>query len=226
MEDMAHNPSLPTDPTIDEIRGHLAPLIASNAAFDGWSSAALNMAAQHLGIVPEIAALAFTGGPVDMIDAWFAHIDAAMLAACPPERLATMKVNEKIRTLVEARLALIVSDKESLRRALAILAMPQNLAKAARLSWRAADVMWQAAGDVAVDYNHYTKRMMLAGIYSATLLALLDDESEGHADSHAFLTRRIGDVMRFEKAKARLSANRERRPSLARFVGRLRYHAR
>jgi len=223
---MVYTASLPADPTVDEIRAHLAPLIASNAAFDGWSHAALDMAAQQAGLVPEIIALAFDGAPVGMIDAWFAHIDAAMLTACSPERLATMKVSDKIRTLVEARLDLLKRDRESLRRALAILAMPQNLVRAAKLSWRAADVMWRAAGDVAVDYNHYTKRMMLAGIYSATLLAFLDDESEDYADTRAFLTRRIGDVMRFEKAKARLSVNRERRPSLARFVGRLRYHAR
>jgi ubiquinone biosynthesis protein COQ9 len=107
-----------------------------------------------------------------------------------------------------------------------ILALPQNVARAARLGWRAADHIWRAAGDTAVDYNHYTKRTLVAGIYAATLLVFLDDESEGHADTKAFLGRRIEGVMRFEKAKARLSANAERRPSLARFVGRLRYHAR
>lgn len=226
MRGMADTAPLPDDPTVDEIRAHLAPSIASNAAFDGWSPAALDMAAQQLGIATEIAALAFPGGPVGMIDAWFAHIDATMLVECPPERLATLKVGERIRMLIEARLVLMAPDKEALRRALAILAMPQNLTKAAKLGWRAADVMWRAAGDTSVDYNHYTKRMTLSGVYSTTLLAFLNDESEDHADTRAFLGRRLGDVMRFEKAKARLSANRERRPSLARFVGRLRYHAR
>lgn len=104
--------------------------------------------------------------------------------------------------------------------------MPQNVARAAKLGWHAADIMWRAAGDTAVDYNHYTKRTLLAGIYTATLLAFVNDESEDHADTRAFLARRIDGVMRFEKAKAGFTRRAEQRPSLARFVGRLRYRMR
>ncbi len=223
---MAVSPALPPDPTLDEVRAALAPLVARNAAFDGWSEAAVDMAAELVGVDREIAALAFDGGAIAMIDAWFAHVDAAMLAACPAERLGAMKVRDKITALIEARLDAMARDREALRRALSILALPRNVARAARLGWRAADHIWRAAGDTAVDYNHYTKRTLVAGIYAATLLVFLDDESEGHADTKAFLGRRIEGVMRFEKSKARLSASAERRPSLARFVGRLRYHAR
>lgn len=225
MKLMVHSP-LPDDPTLDEVRAALAPLVARNAAFDGWSMAALDVAAEQLGVAPEIASLAFEGKALSMIDAWFAHIDAAMLRACPPERLASMKIREQITALVEARLNAMERDRESLHRALSILAMPQNLARAAQLGWRAADHMWRAAGDTAVDYNHYTKRTLLAGIYSATLLVFVNDESEGHADTSAFLARRIEGVMRFEKAKAQLTARSDHMPSLARFIGRLRYHAR
>lgn len=218
--------TLPADPTLDEVRAALAPLVARNAAFDGWSEAAVGLAAQQAGVDPEIAALAFAGNAVAMIDTWFADIDAAMLRSCPPERLSTMKIREKISTLVEARLDALEPDKEALRRALSILAMPQYIAHATKLGWRAADHMWRAAGDSAVDYNHYTKRMLLAGIYAATLLVFLNDGSEGHSDTRAFLGRRIEGVMRFEKAKAQMTAKAEYRPSLARFVGRLRYRAR
>jgi len=217
---------LPADPTLDEVRAVLAPIIARNAAFDGWSKAAVEMAASQVGVDPVIAALAFDGGPMAMIDAWFAHIDAAMLSACPSKTLGAMKIREKISALVEARLAAMKPDKESLRRALSILAMPQNMARAAQLGWRAADHMWRAAGDTSVDYNYYTKRSILAGIYAATLLVFMNDESDNHAETSAFLARRIEGIMRFEKTKARFTRNAERRPSLARFVGRLRYHAR
>ena len=217
---------LPDDPTLDEVRTALAPLVARNAAFDGWSKSAIDMAARQAGVAPDIAQLAFDGGAMTMIDAWFAHIDSAMLNTCPAEKLASLKIREKIAALAEARLDTLAMDREALHRALPILAMPHNLARAAKLGWRAADLMWRAAGDDATDYNHYTKRMLLAGIYSATLMAFINDESENHADTLAFLARRIDDVMRFERGKARFTARREHRPSLARFVGRLRYHAR
>ncbi|MES3153457.1 COQ9 family protein [Sphingomonas faeni] len=211
------------DLTLDEIRATLAPGIAANAAFDGWSDAARDMAADGAGIDKDVAALAFRHGPVEMIDAWFAHIDGVMLAAVPPERLAFMKVREKITALIEARLDATSADRESLRRALAILALPQNLAKATRLGWRTVDTIWHAAGDVATDYNHYTKRTILLGVYASTVTVFLDDESEGLADTRAFLARRIDGIMRFEKAKAGFLKRTEHGFSLSRFVGRLRY---
>jgi ubiquinone biosynthesis protein COQ9 len=211
------------DLTLDEIRALLAPGIAANAAFDGWSDAARDMAAQAEGVDTDIAALAFKDGPVDMIDAWFAHIDGVMLAAVPPERLALMKIREKITALVEARLDATSIDRESLRRALAILALPQNLAKATRLGWRTVDSIWRAAGDVATDYNYYTKRTILLGVYASTITVFLDDESESLADTRAFLGRRINGIMQFEKAKAGFLKRTEHGFSLSRFVGRLRY---
>lgn len=214
------------DMTLDEIRDLLAPVLARHAAFDGWRKEAVIMAAAEKGVDADIAALAFADGPVDMIDAWFASIDAAMLDALPPETLDALSIRKKIIALVEARLALVAPDREALRRALAILAMPTNTARAARLGWRAADAMWRAAGDTSTDLAHYTKRITLAGVYAATLLVFVDDASEGHADSRAFLARRIEGVMRFEKLKAKIKGvGGGERLSLARFVGRLRYPA-
>ena len=213
----------PADLTLDELRPLLAPAIAANAAFDGWGEAALGMAADAADVDRGIAALAFPGGAVDMIDAWFAWVDARMADALPLETLATIKVRERITELVEARLAAVAADRESLRRALAVLAMPQNLARAARLGWRTVDLIWRQAGDTATDYNHYTKRAILLGVYGATVTVFLDDDSEGWADTRAFLARRIEGIMRFEKTKAGFIKRAEHRPSLSRFIGRLRY---
>ena len=216
-------PALPLDPTLDEIREGLAAGIAANAAFDGWADAARDAAADAAGVDRDIAKVAFPGGAVDMITAWFEAIDRAMLEKLPAETLAAMKIRAKITALVEARLAAIGPNREALRRALAILAMPQNLVRGPKLGWHAAGLMWRAAGDMATDYNHYTKRTILAGVYAATVTVFLDDESEGHADTRAFLGRRIEGIMQFEKTKAGFLARTEHKPSLSRFIGRLRY---
>lgn len=215
----------PLDMTLDELRAALAPLLPRHAAFDGWSAKALAAAAEEMGVPADRAALAFPGGPAEMIDAWFDWIDKAMLDAFPPERIAAMKIRERIRELVLFRIALAQPHREALRRALAILALPQNVAHGARLAWRSADRIWRTAGDAATDYNHYTKRALLVGVYGSTTLVFLDDESDGLADTSAFLDRRIESVMRFEKAKARWTGNAAYRPSLSRFFGRLRYPA-
>ncbi|MFA9200528.1 MAG: COQ9 family protein [Cypionkella sp.] len=214
------------DLTLDELRLALAPAVADAAVFDGWSEAALIAAAQSEGVDPDVARLAYPGGAMDMIAAWIASIDAAMDAALPRETLATMKVRTRIGALVRARLAAMAGREEALRRALAIMAMPQNLARTARLGWASADRMWRAAGDTATDYNHYTKRAILASLYAATLAVFVDDGSPGKAETHAFLDRRIDGVMRFEKAKARLLRPDVERFSVTRFLGRLRYPSR
>jgi ubiquinone biosynthesis protein COQ9 len=211
------------DATLDELRDALAPAIATNAAFDGWNHAALDAAADSLHVDRDVARLAFSDGAVAMIDAWFAHVDRTMAASFTPEALAAMKIRTRITALVETRLAILVTNREALRRAIAILAMPQNALRAAKLGWRSADMMWRLAGDTATDYNHYTKRALLGSIYAATIAVFLQDDSDGHADTRAFLGRRIEGIMKFEKAKAGFLARTSHRPSLSRFIGRLRY---
>ena len=215
----------PQDMTLDELRAALAPKIAPNAAFDGWSEKALAMAASELGVPAPRAKLCFPGGAPEMIDAWFDSIDRGMAAAFPLERIEAMKVRDRIRGLVMHRIEAMKPNREALRRALAILAQPQNLPLAARLAWRAADRMWRIAGDRATDFNHYTKRAILTGVYGSTVMVFLDDDSDDLQTTRAFLNRRIDEVMRFEKAKAQWRGNRERLPSLSRFLGRLRYPA-
>lgn len=215
-----------SEPTLDAIRLQLAPYVAEAAVFDGWGEAAVASAADAAGVDPAVAAFAFGGKPMAMIAAWIARIDADMAEALPTARTGNLPIRERIRSLVQFRLDALAGREEALRRALAIMAMPQNVPTAMKLGWHSADAMWRLAGDTATDYNHYTKRATLAAIYAATLAVHAEDKSEGHADTRAFLDRRIEGVMRFEKAKARLTRPREETFSVMRLFGRLRYPAR
>ena len=215
-----------TAASLEELRIELAPALASAAVWDGWSEAAVRAAAEDNGVDPDAALYAFKDGAMAMIATWIASVDAAMEAALPSERLAGMKIRERIRALVQFRLDAVEANKEALRRALAIMAMPRNVSTALKLGWRSADLMWRLAGDTATDYNHYTKRTILASIYGATLAVFVDDSSEDHAETRAFLSRRLDGVMKFEKVKARLLNPEREHFSPARFLGRLRYPAR
>ena len=218
--------TMSSDDSLDALRLSLAPALADAATFDGWSMVAVRGAAEAAGVNPDTAEYAFAGGAMAMIEAWVHSVDAAMARALPPEHLATLKIRERIRTLVQFRLDAVAHQKEALRRALAIMAMPQNVARALQLGWHSADVMWRLAGDTATDYNHYTKRLTLGSIYAATLAVFVDDTSPDHAATRAFLERRIEGIMKFEKAKTRLMKPRDEQFSPARLLGRLRYPAR
>ena len=212
------------DPTpLQALRRRLSLTVGENAVFDGWTEAAVNASAAQLGIEPAQARLAFPKQPADMIAAWIEGVDAAMAEHFTPERIAALKVRDRISEMIWFRLQLTGNSRESVRTALAILAMPQNLALGLRTSWRSADAMWRLAGDTATNYNHYTKRLTLSAVYGSTLLAWLDDQSEGWIETRAFLERRLADVMRFERWKSEWRGNAIRRPSITRFLGRLRY---
>ena len=212
------------DPSpLEQLRRRLALALGENAVFDGWTSKAVDSAAQQLGIDPVQARLAMPKGQAAMIDLYSQEVDRGLEAWFTPERLAALKIREKIRALIWQRLEIMEPAREAVRRGLAILAMPQNVPLAVRISWRTADLMWRIAGDSSTDFNHYTKRMTLGAVYASTLLAWLDDRSEGWTDTAAFLDRRIDNVMKFEKWKAGWRGSADQRLSLSRFLGRLRY---
>jgi ubiquinone biosynthesis protein COQ9 len=211
---------------LETLRLKLALPVGEHAAFDGWSRQAIDSAAEQIGVDQAQARLAFPKSPAEMVDAYIQGIDAAMEAHFTPERIAKLKIRDRIRALIWFRLETMAPAREAVRTGLSILAMPQNLAFAAKIAWRSADLMWRIAGDTATDYNHYSKRLILSGVYGSTLLAWLDDQSEDWSETGAFLDRRLAGVMRFEKWKAAWRGNDLHRPSLTRFLGRLRYPAR
>jgi len=212
----------PNPTPLELLRRRLALPVGENAVFDGWSRAAVDAAADSLGIDRAQARLAMPKTAAGLVDTYIQAVDRALEEHFTPERLAGMKIRLKIRSLVWRRLEIMGPAREAVRRAVAILAMPQNLPLGARTGWRSADVMWRIAGDTSTDYNHYTKRLLLGGVYASTLLVWLDDESPDWTDTGAFLDRRIDDVMKIEKWKAEWRGSGEHL-SLARFLGRLRY---
>ena len=214
------------DMTLDELRLHLAPHSADAAVFDGWTETALAAAAEAAGADRDVARLAFKDGAMGMIGAWIETIDRAMALSLPHEMLGTLKMRERIRTLVQFRLDAVTGREEALRRALAIMAMPQNAAASLKSGWNSADAMWRLAGDTATDWNHYSKRAILASLYAATLVVFVNDESDDKVDTRAFLDRRIEGVMKFETLKRQWLQPKGEHFSMIRFLGRLRYPAR
>jgi ubiquinone biosynthesis protein COQ9 len=177
--------------------------------FDGWSLTAMEAAAARAGIdLAELETL-FPGGPRDVV-AWFSRwADRETLAALQAARRQKLRTSERVALGVKARLSILMPHREAVRRGLSLLALPQNLPLGAKLLYEAVDTIWHGAGDASTDFNFYTKRGLLAGVYTATLLYWLDDRSENAAASEAFLARRLADVLavpRLKDAAARLAA--------------------
>ena len=202
-------PDLAQDPDADpdaEIRDRLADTVAAHAVFEGWTGTAIAAAGRELGLPEGEAGRLFPGGPVAVLEYLSGRSDRRMVADLETAGGAALKVTERIRTAVRLRLEKHAGEREAARRALSLLAMPLNAGVALKLLYRTVDAMWYAAGDTSVDFNFYTKRATLAGVYSATMLFWLNDRSEGGQATWDFLDRRLEDVMKIEKLKSQIRA--------------------
>ena len=186
----------PADDGLRARREELLRSVLAQVPFDGWTNRALMAGAEAAGLEKAEALNLFPGGVPEVIAFHSETADRRMLEGLAQLGLGEMKVRERIATAVRLRLEQNAPDREAIRKALAYLALPQNAALATKLLYRTVDAMWLAAGDRSTDYNFYTKRLLLSGVYSSTLLVWLDDSSEGFEKTWAFLGRRIDNVLK------------------------------
>ena len=207
------------EPTTNPLKDKVLDALLAQAPFDGWTRAALDNAVRAGAIDREEAALAFPGGVIDMI-AWHSlRADRLLVEEMERRGVSSMKVRERVTLGVRIRLEQNTQHREANRRALAMLAIPFYGLLASKLLYRTVDAIWYAAGDTSTDFNFYTKRALLAGVYSSTLLFWLNDRSENFSATWAFLDRRVEDVMRIEKLKSRVREFGSRATSSARPAG-------
>ncbi|HVZ28614.1 MAG TPA: COQ9 family protein [Rhizomicrobium sp.] len=172
-----------------------------DAAFDGFSDSVLAKAGKKAGLDKDEVVRLFPDGGVSLIEFYSLWADGEMEKLVGAMDLAKMKIRERIAAAVLARLSVIKPHKEAARRAAAALSLPMHAARAAKLLYHSVDTMWRAVGDTSTDFNFYTKRGILAGVYGATLLRWFNDQSEDEKPTRDFLAARIENVMQFERFK-------------------------
>jgi ubiquinone biosynthesis protein COQ9 len=202
-----------SDPDAD-LRDRLAEAVAQEAAFSGWTSLAMRNAGQSIDASADARRL-FPGGPVDVLAYLSRRADERTVEALEKEG-SELRTRDRIALGVKLRIQNTVGGKESVRRGLALLAMPFNGPLALKLLYRTVDAIWYAAGDSSTDFNFYSKRALLGGVFSSTLLYWLNDRSPDDEATWAFLDRRLADVMRFEKLKANVTSWRPSRTAARR----------
>jgi ubiquinone biosynthesis protein COQ9 len=183
--------------------------------FDGFTDKTLQAAAVEAGLDSSDIPRLFPSGPLGLVEAYSEHADRELEARLAKAKLAKLKVRERIAKAVLTRIDILRPHKEAARRAAAFLTLPPHAARGATMLYRTVDAMWRAAGDQSTDFNFYTKRAILAAVYSATLMRWFTDDTDDEAETRAFLARRIDDVMRFERLKAQFRERTKGLPSLS-----------
>lgn len=192
---ISHDPIDMTDETA--VRDALVRACLPHVAFDGWTIATLKAAAESLSIPPALAADYFDNDPLNLVCHHSRMADRAMSdAIAAAEGFSDKGVSAKIATAIMLRLEALADEREAVRRALSLLTARGAARTSSKLVWATCDAIWTACGDTSSDFNYYSKRGLLSGVYSSTLMTWLDDDSEDLADTRAFLDRRIGNVLK------------------------------
>lgn len=212
------------DSAADDLGLRLLDAMMMHVPFDGWSQAAIDNAAKDLGVDPLLARNALPRGALDAIALHSARADKRMIEALETRGLEGLKIREKITLAIRTRLEQCETERESVRRAVQFLALPLGAPLAARLLYTTVDAIWRGIGDASqsAEFSFYSKRAILAGVYSATLAFWLQDDSEGRAETWTFLDRRIDDVMQLGKLRARMEPVLKALPSPLSALTRLR----
>ncbi|MDR1139666.1 MAG: COQ9 family protein [Rickettsiales bacterium] len=134
-------------------------------------------------------------------------LNSSMATKLRNSNLEDMKVRERVKLAVQIRLsnyAKLPNYREFLKNVLLFSVLPKNTYFSSKLLYRTVSAIWYGIYDQSTDFNYYTKRAILAGVYLSTMLFFINDYSEGFADTLSFLDRRIDNVMAFQKFKTRL----------------------
>lgn len=194
-------------------RDKLVETVLAHVPFDGWTETALKAGAQDAGIDFARALNAYPGGLAEILAENHRRGDQRMIAELARDEIAMLKIRERISRAVRIRLSLVEHQREAIRAGLSFLLLPENAPLGPKLLYGTVDAIWHGIGDRSTDFSFYTKRALLAAVYSATLLYWLNDKSDGHAASWTFLDRRIGDVMKIPQVTGRIRATLERLPN-------------
>lgn len=187
----------------ERFRARLLEALLPIAAEAGWTPSSLLAAAEAAGLSEGERLLAAPRGVVDMIDAFALWADEAMEARLAAHNLLAMKIRERVRAAVVARIEAVAPWKAAEAKALQAVARPFRAGEAVTWVWRTADRIWRLLGDRSTDENYYTKRAILAGVLASTWAKWLASEGDDLGATLDFLDRRIENVMQFERLKAR-----------------------
>ncbi|AHC73509.1 hypothetical protein P856_282 [Candidatus Endolissoclinum faulkneri L5] len=202
---------------LDLLRINILEAALPYIPYDGWTRKSLIKGACSVGYAAADVDIAFPLGVREAVMCWLSLIDASMESDVLAYDLVELRIREKVALSVRLRLEKTLPYKEVMRRALSFMCIPSNMNILTSSFFNTADRIWLISGDTSNDYTYYTRRILVAVVLSSTLIYWLDDNSDNHTDTWAFLNRSIDDVMGLSKVISKLKVFGSSLPNRGRF---------
>jgi ubiquinone biosynthesis protein COQ9 len=191
----------------ESLEKEIIRIVVRSVVFEGWSNSLIKTACLELGIEDKVFKNLFPRGVIDIAVASHRDGDKKMVKILEGKDFDGVKTREKITFAIKSRLEVVQNEKEFVKKTMSFFSLPQNFLDGNQLIWGTSDTIWNFFGDQSNDYNYYTKRLILSGVYGSVVLFWLSDGSKDNSSTWEFLDRRIQNVMSFESFKTKVKAD-------------------
>ncbi|NXS51483.1 COQ9 protein, partial [Brachypteracias leptosomus] len=181
----------------------------------GWTAEAIAEGAKSLGLSVAAAGMFHSDGS-ELVLHFVAECNTRLAELLEQEqkRVQLGEAEKKptdqfLREAVEARLRMLIPYIEKWPQALSILLLPHNIPSSLNLLSTMIDDILHYAGDQSTDFNWYTRRAVLTGIYNTTELVMMQDSSPDFEDTWRFLENRVTDAMNMKDTAQQVQSTGE-----------------
>jgi len=114
------------------------------------------------------------------------------------------KTNEKISFLLNKRFQIEKKYKDLIQKIFIYLIKNNNPSKVLTYIYSVADIMWRYANDRSVDFNYYTKRLILSSVYLKILILSFYKEQLSQKDLDTEIKKSLEHVKLLSQFKIKL----------------------
>lgn len=114
------------------------------------------------------------------------------------------KTNEKISFLLNKRLQIEKKNKDLIKKFFIHLIKDNNSNKVLTYIYSVSDIMWKYANDRSVDFNYYTKRLILSSVYLKILILSFYKDNMTQKDLNEEISKSLEHVKLISQFKIKL----------------------
>ena len=130
----------------------------------------------------------FPEGYLSIVQIYLEEINEKMTKESEKINLIRLKTHERIRELCILRLNIMAKEKDLVSKTFLHLLLPHNYKFSSKNLYKTVDQIWFLAGDNSTDFNFYSKRMILASIYTSTMIHFINNDN---MDDTLFLLNKL-----------------------------------
>ena len=188
---------------LNKIRNEILSEAKSYVVKCGWSEEMFNKVALNSKYESSVIFTLFPKGYISLIQLYLDEINKKMNDESKKLNLIRFRVHERIKELCILRFKIMVKEKKVISKTFFHLLLPSNYSFCIKNLYKTVDQIWFLAGDNSTDFNFYSKRAILASIYSAAILHFINNDN--FEETIRLLNRLLKKVSKIPKIKQRFN---------------------